>query len=380
VSGALRGRYFDGRSAAATEVRVALDAEGRLHGAPPLFEPVPLADTRVDGRLGNVPRRITLPGGGVIETEDHATLERWLGRRRLRGGLLHYLENNLAIVLAAALALGLVAFSALQWGLPLGAAWLAERVPAPVVSKLGSGALESMDGWLLAPSQLAAERRRALAGTFEALVPAARGGLRFDLVFRDGRRIGANALALPDGTVVVTDQLVRLARSEAEIAAVLLHEIGHVVNRHSLRMLVMHSGLAVLMATITGDVSSAGSLLLALPAILLQSSWSRELEREADDYALAAMAAQGLDPGAFADMLLRLERCAGWTGETGGARSPPQCRDGEAATVDPAGAGEGGGEAGDTGTWLDYVATHPPTAERIERFRAAARERQGGEG
>ena len=50
----------------------------------------------------------------------------------------------------------------------------------------------------------------------------------YTLVFRKSDAIGANAMALPSGTIVVTDGLVTLAEDDREILGVLAHEAGHV--------------------------------------------------------------------------------------------------------------------------------------------------------
>ncbi len=160
------------------------------------------------------------------------------------------------------------------------------------------------------------------------------GGYRLEL--RSSKRLGANALALPSGEVVVTDQLVELAKNDDEIVAVLAHEIGHLRQRHGLRRLLQDSATVLLVAAVTGDLSSIASLATALPAILLQAKYSRDFEREADDFALDYMKRHDISPEAFGAILLRMER-----------------RRGAAADVP------------------DYLSTHPATRERAERSRIA---------
>ena len=48
------------------------------------------------------------------------------------------------------------------------------------------------------------------------------------VLFREGGRIGANALALPAGTIIFTDEMVRLSEDDTELVTVLAHEIGHI--------------------------------------------------------------------------------------------------------------------------------------------------------
>ena len=86
--------------------------------------------------------------------------------------------------------------------------------------------------------------------------------------------MGANAFALPNGTIVVTDDLVKLAEHDDELVAVLAHEIGHVVSRHALRRVLQDSGVMLLVAGITGDIVSISSLAAALPTLLIEAKYS----------------------------------------------------------------------------------------------------------
>ena len=176
-----------------------------------------------------------------------------------------------------------------------------------------AGVLQEVADAVLAPSALDAERQQALVYRFASLTVPGDTRPAFRILFRDGRRLGANALALPDGTLVVTDQLVRLADDDAQILAVLAHELGHVERRHSLRMLIQTSVVGLVMAWYIGDVSG---LAAGLPTLLLQAGYSREHEREADRYAADLLRLNGLSPRLLADMLEKLEAAQGGDGAT----------------------------------------------------------------
>jgi Zn-dependent protease with chaperone function len=83
---------------------------------------------------------------------------------------------------------------------------------------------------------------------------------------------------------VITDDLVKIAKSDDEIIAVLAHEIGHVRGRHALRQLLQAAGISALAVAVLGDVSSFSAILGAAPA-LLHAKHSRDFEREADTFA-----------------------------------------------------------------------------------------------
>ena len=159
---------------------------------------------------------------------------------------------------------------------------------------------------------------------------------------------------MPDGTVVITDALIKLAKHDEEILSILLHEIGHVEYRHSLRKVISHSGLAVLTTLITGDISSAGEMILVLPNILMDSAYSRDYEWEADGYALKIMQENGIPTSRFADIMQRLES------------SPLESENKRSKDSEP----ENNTNVAEN-DWVDYVSSHPTSKDRIARFRHA---------
>lgn len=125
-----------------------------------------------------------------------------------------------------------------------------------------------------------------------------------------------NAFALPGGYVYITRQLVALCNSEAEMAGVLGHEVGHTAARHSEKR-KSNSTLAGLLGmggSILGSVlGNSGGLLGALGGGLQQYAgplaqvfslkYSRTQEEEADDYGIRYLSKAGYDPSALGSML-----------------------------------------------------------------------------
>lgn len=109
----------------------------------------------------------------------------------------------------------------------------------------------------------------------------------------------------------MTNDLVEMAANDQRIAFVLLHEIAHVQYRHGLRGTAQNAELATLLVLVAGDVSSANSFVLVLPAFLVETGYSRNMETEADLYAIRAMRKHRLDPTELPAILQRLEQGEG---------------------------------------------------------------------
>jgi predicted Zn-dependent protease len=118
---------------------------------------------------------------------------------------------------------------------------------------------------------------------------------------------GANALALPGGYVYITRDLLRELKTEAQVAAVLSHEIGHVVARDTLAAMSQQIGMtAIMLAAQAGGSADLASGTAFLHAVLgLQ--YSREDEKEADLAGLSYMTQAGYDPNGMVETMQILE-------------------------------------------------------------------------
>ena len=124
----------------------------------------------------------------------------------------------------------------------------------------------------------------------------------------------ANAFALPGGKVAVYTGILPITRDESGLAAVLGHEIGHVVARHGGERVSQHTlvnvGLETTMAALSSGnpatVQAVASLLGAGATVGVLLPWSRAQESEADHIGLILMAKAGYDPHAARDLWLRM--------------------------------------------------------------------------
>ena len=114
-----------------------------------------------------------------------------------------------------------------------------------------------------------------------------------------------NAFALPGGRIFLLDGLIQKAENPDEIAGVLAHELGHVKHRDHLRQLIQTGGTSFLFGLLFGDVSGAGAVIFA-SRTLLNASYTREAEQNADDFAVDVMHKLGRSPKPMGDLLLRV--------------------------------------------------------------------------
>lgn len=142
----------------------------------------------------------------------------------------------------------------------------------------------------------------------------------------------ANAMALPGGRIYVFRGMIERAETPDELAGVIAHELGHVAARDGMRKLIQSGGTSYLLGLLFGDVAGSGAAIYVTRE-LLDSAYSREAETRADDFAGDALARLGRPPEPLGELLLRV------TGEK-------------------------------KRTAMSVIASHPVSAERLERLRA----------
>jgi Zn-dependent protease with chaperone function len=327
----LRADYFDGRSTQVRKVSLSIVDGELIVAGDAVDQRVPFADVAIDERLGRAARHLRLPDGASCEVHDLDGLDALLATTAHHDGWVDRMQRQSRFVLLALIGTILVIAAAYRWGLPWIAAKGAAALPPAVGRTLAAETLKVLDGRFLLPSQLPLNRQRALLAKFQALrIPEGQSSHAV-LLFRTSPQFGANAFTLPDGTIIVLDDLVTTLDDDREIMAVFAHELGHVHGRHGLQVLLRSSIVGAFWAFYIGDVSN---LIAAAPAAVLQARYSRELERQADDYGAALLIHNGMSPALLADALEKLVR-ARPQGATGG-----------------------------------YLASHPSTDERIRHLRA----------
>jgi Zn-dependent protease with chaperone function len=327
----MNASYFDGLTSRRHAVTVTLVEQRWLVNGETVSRSEHVDSVLVSSALGSTPRFVRFADGAVCEVDDTAGLAAMLASGnvaddRIGGSILN--TKLVAAILVLFIALLLVTY---RFGVPAAANAVADRAPEAAVKRLGATTLSTLDSIAFSPTRVDVSRRSLLISEFAGLrLPGDRSGRRSVLLFRKSDAIGANAMTLPNGTIVVTDGLISLAKNDQEILAVLAHEAGHARHRHALRMMLESSALSALLSWYVGDVNT---LAVTAPASLLNAKYSRDFERDADEYAIEVMRLNDISPALLADILERMS-------ETRGAKQGPA-----------------------------YLSTHPATSERLAQFR-----------
>jgi Zn-dependent protease with chaperone function len=366
ASAPLQARWFDGRSSQAQAAHVWL-APGP-NGPTLVLRPLAAGASErrfTHAQVGwpeawsaqRAPRTVTVDLGdaGSLEIDAVAQWQALLAAAGARAPLAERMQTRWRALLAVLVVAAVGVWAFYRWGTPWAATQLTRHVPLTWEISLSARAMQQLDGTYLKPSKLPAERQAQLQRRFAALAGEITPALRrypsyaptFTLTFRAGMGANANAFALPGGGVVMTDGLVEAAAkrglSDDALLGVLAHELGHVLHRHTTRMVVEQGVLNVGLGLALGDVSTVvamgSSLLTAL-------AYRRNHETEADCFAVALMRTAQLPTLPMAELLLHLDGERGAKDKT--AQSNPRQAEAD---------------------WTQLLSSHPDTRGRAERLK-----------
>jgi predicted Zn-dependent protease len=309
----ITANYFDGQNARLHPVELEHGASGLRLVGDSISRQYALSELTLAEPFARAPTVLYFADGARCEVPDPdagRALADVLGYRKspVARWQQHWYAALVALVLLIA-----TGFAVVTWGLPAAAEKIAAAIPPSLDKRLGETAARGLEAQLMAPSRLSDERIAQVEQVLRTIVPAVtRQPIR--LLVRSSPRLGANALALPDGAIMITDAMVlQILGKEAsfdeeqtaQLAGVLAHEIGHIENRHSVRVMARSSLTAAASAAMFGDFSMVAA---GVPAVVMNMRYSREMEYEADGYAIALLKEKGISPAPLADLFDALEK------------------------------------------------------------------------
>ena len=225
--------------------------------------------------------------------------------------LKHRMETGRQIRIMGASTLALVSvIVAYLVGVPLLASRIVTVVPPEWEMQLGNAAVAQIENALkkdagfevcdpdpnsLANRAIARFAAQAVEGTGTPFVPD----------IKVIRTSVPNAFALPGGHSYYFSALLKETQSADEFAGVMAHELGHVVHRHGMEQLIATSATGLLIGFILGDMTGI-SVAGAVGAALIDSSFSRDAERQADHFAAEVANRMAFEPAALPRLLKRI--------------------------------------------------------------------------
>lgn len=258
------------------------------------------------GALGQLHPVIELPNDARIEFLSNE-LPEWLDlKHRKLSEKVHHIEGSWRWIMVSFVAMVIVVVATFKWGIPYTAQVIAMQLPAQTLRQIGQQA-EDFIVENTEKSQLPLQRQQAIQALYaQHIVKHQNTGHRqpAKIIFRKGGSfIQANALAIPNGTIILTDELIALSKNDLEILGVLAHEQGHLDERHSLQQALQSVGISILYVSLTGDISD---ILGSLPIAVATAQYSQKFELAADRYAITVFKEEGISPHYLADFLKRL--------------------------------------------------------------------------
>ncbi len=313
-------------------------------------------DLKILSRLGNTPREVLLgQDGQLFITDDHDAVD-LLAKSYVKfksTSYIHQLETNTLLIILALITTLVTGWATVVYGVPVSAKFIAEQLPDSNWERWGSS-LSLLDKTVFEASTIDENRQKEIIDLISPYLEDYK-GLNPRLNFRSGMH--ANALALPSGDIVFTDDFVNLVENDQELLAVFFHEVGHLKHKHIIRRTLQGSMLTLLVILITGDVESF-DLITGLPTLILDLSYSREFEREADAFALEQLHTYNIPVDSFASVMIRLEK---YYTEL---KQRDNKKEGEIITGNHT-----EDERSNKKSMLDYLSTHPGTHDRVEMIK-----------
>ena len=307
-----------------------------------------MRELNVTERLGNVARKIYLEDGSMFTTLDNDAVDDVFKEFQKVSSFIHYIERHWTWVAIALVVTLIAGFSFFKWGIPWTSEKIAHALPYETNRLISKGSMQFLDKVMFDESKLSQVRQDEISKHFYEKVAKLSVEDESEIVYRlhfrawemDGEAI-PNALALPSGDIVVTDKFIELTKNYDEIDSVLLHEMGHVVHRHGLEMMIEGTFITVAVMIISGDGSGVGDMGVGLGSALVSSSYSRGHESEADLYAFKKMLQARIDPASFSNIMNRMTEFMGVDSNL----TESDAKDGE---------------------FVDYFSSHPTTQKRVE--------------
>jgi len=304
----IEGQFFPEKSSGFEQVYAEFQPCGtitlfsREHNRPLLS--TALSGVKLSDKLGNTPRQMIFPEGELFSFIASKEVDAWLHQHGKKSSL-HTIEQSKRFILAALIMVPLMLVGLFKYAIPEIAVSFSALVPQKAIEISSQHTLQALDKTVLSPSSLSEQEQAAYIDKWQKQIAALDyPHQEYRIFLRHSELYGANAFALPDGTIVVTDDLLKLfAKHPDAMFAILLHEMGHVEQHHAMRYIAETLATSIVVSYLFGDLSAVLDLFIGSGVTMIGNQFSQVLEWEADNFAIAVLKHQGKSPESFADAM-----------------------------------------------------------------------------
>jgi Zn-dependent protease with chaperone function len=303
----MRARYTDGRAAVTFDAECEIGADAitaRVGETAHTWRYDEMA--RTDDGNGRIVFKRKPDTGERLMFEEEATAELKQAAPKLFTPHAHGVERPRVVIGVVAAAWSLAAVFLI--GVPLAAAPLADIMPATYRAQVADISWSQVDEFT-AYCDDSDEASRVLNAMAYRMMEASNVARRDEIWITIVDAPFPNAFALPDDSIVVTDDLIALAEHPDELTGVLAHEIAHIEHNHIMKNLIRQMGAGMFFDIVFGG-AGAGQAIAIASVNLAGLRYSRGDEEDADATGLDYLDAAGIDSGGIARLFERFEEVA----------------------------------------------------------------------
>jgi Zn-dependent protease with chaperone function len=324
--------YFDGKSS--NPKRVTLELHEDFVSIAELGLCYKFEDIEVRAKLKNTSQTVSFMDGSYCELKDSDFFA--LPGKNIDNIILK-IESKIKYSIASFVVLALFVVFCLTYGSTMLSNMLAPQIPKSAVELISKQSLELLDENYMSKSELDKKKQVFIQKRFNDIFGEE---YNFKLHFRKSEVFGANAFALPNGDIILLDDLVQLEKDAGfrGILGILAHEGGHVVHNHGLKLVIKSSVSSAIMGYLIGDFSGFAA---TFATFAVDAQYSQSFEKEADLYAIEIMKKNGISTKYLADIFENIMKQEGMTQENPSSDS----------------------------SYKSFISSHPSMHERIIRFR-----------
>ncbi|WP_169733424.1 M48 family metallopeptidase [Sulfurospirillum arcachonense] len=245
---------------------------------------VKLNELSISDRLANIPRIMEKEDQFTLEISDNDKVDEYLQKHTKKSNIVHLLESKMKYSVIFLFTIVFLLYGYFFHGTHFIASIIAPVVPKSYVKYIGEKSFEYIDENLLFNSRLSKNQKKLVQNSFNRINKQK----EYKLFIRSSSKwIGANALALPNGYIIITDEMAELTNfNQDALTGIFAHEIAHIDKKHSLKNIVQTSLSSIVIFLFSGDITDG---VATISSALLYSKYSREFEEEADNEAIKTL-------------------------------------------------------------------------------------------